>query len=188
MSSRAKATPDATATRALVLASTSVKAAAQHAAPAAKATSAVRMAKIRTVKPTPVRLLSGGNPQIAKADGDAPVRAYIAALSGWQRERAIALDALIVKTIPGVRKAVKWNSPFYGVEGNGWFIALHTFARFLRVTFFVGRSLRPLPPGPSKDPQARYLDLHEDDALDKAQFAKWLKQAAAKPGYLAPTR
>ncbi len=142
-------------------------------------------------KAKPVRLLSGGNPQIAKADGDAPVQAYIAALPGWKRERAQRLDALIVRTLPDVAKAVKWNSPFYGVEGSGWFLSFHTFTRYLKVTFFQGAHLRPLPPGPSKDKHARHLDIHEDDELDEAQFAKWVKQAAKLPGYLtaaAPAR
>lgn len=133
-----------------------------------------------------VVLLSGGNPQIAKADGDAPVQAYIAAMPGWKRTVGERLDALIVRTLPGVRKAVKWNSPFYGIEGQGWFLAFHTFTRYVKVTFFQGASLRPMPPGPSKDKNARYLDIHEGEALDEGQVASWLKQAAALPGFLAP--
>ena len=129
------------------------------------------------------KLLSGGNPQIAKGDGNAPVKAYIAALSGWQRDVAKRLDALIVRSVPGVTKAVKWNSPFYGVEGQGWFLAVHTFTRYLKVAFFRGASLRPLPPGPSKDKNTRYVDLHEGE-LDEAQMAKWVKQAAALPGWM----
>ena len=142
-------------------------------------------AKPRKAAPKPktkVRMLSGGNPQIAKADGDAPVQAYIAALPGWKRDLAKRLDALIVKSVPGVQKAVKWNSPFYGIEGQGWFLGVHTFTRYLKLAFFRGASLKPLPPGTSKDPNTRYLDVHEDDELDEAQLATWLKQAAAVPG------
>ncbi|MGD9881036.1 MAG: DUF1801 domain-containing protein [Reyranella sp.] len=133
-----------------------------------------------------VVLLSGGNPQIAKADGDAPVQAYIAAMPDWKRTVGERLDALIVRTLPGVRKAVKWNSPFYGIEGQGWFLAFHTFTRYVKVTFFQGAALRPMPPGPSKDKNTRYLDIHEGEGLDEAQLASWLKQAAALPGFLAP--
>jgi hypothetical protein len=133
-----------------------------------------------------VVLLSGGNPQIAKGDGDAPVQAYIAAMPGWKRDIGKRLDALIVRTVPNLRKAVKWNSPFYGVEGQGWFLGVHVFTRYVKVTFFRGASLRPLPPGPSKDKNTRYVDLHEGDALDEAQMANWVKQAAALPGFLAP--
>ncbi|MFY3742492.1 DUF1801 domain-containing protein [Anaeromyxobacter sp. Red801] len=126
-------------------------------------------------------LLSGGNPQIAKADGDAPVQAYLAALPGWKREVGQRLDALITRTVPGVRKAVKWNSPFYGVEGQGWFVGLHAFSKAIKVTFFKGTSLQPVPPGGTgKD--GRWIDVHEDD-LDEAQLAAWVKQAAAIPGW-----
>ncbi|HET6983926.1 MAG TPA: DUF1801 domain-containing protein [Myxococcaceae bacterium] len=125
--------------------------------------------------------LSGGNPQISKADGDAPVRAYIAAMPGWKREVGERLDALMARSVPGVRKAVKWNSPFYGLEGQGWFVSFHVFTRFVKVTFFRGTSLRPPPSGgTSKD--ARWIDIHEDD-LDEAQMATWVKQAAAIPGW-----
>ena len=137
----------------------------------------------RAAKP---KLLSGGNPQIAMADGDAPVQAYIAAMPGWKREIGKRLDGLIVRTLPRACKAVKWNSPFYGIEGQGWFLGLHVFTRYVKVTFFRGASLRPLPPGPSKDKNTRYLDIHEGDELDEAQFASWVKQAAALPGFLAP--
>ena len=137
----------------------------------------------RAAKP---KLLSGGNPQIAMADGDAPVQAYIAAMPGWKRDIGKRLDALIVRTLPRACKAVKWNSPFYGIEGQGWFLGLHVFTRYVKVTFFRGASLRPLPPGPSKDKNTRYLDIHEGDELDEAQFASWVKQAAALPGFLAP--
>ena len=133
----------------------------------------------------PVKLLSGGNPQIAKADGDAPVQAYLDALPGWKSDVGRRLDALIVRTVPHVRKAVKWNSPLYGIEGQGWFLGFHAFTRYIKVNFFYGASLRPIPPGPSKDKNARYLDIHEDDVLDEAQVAKWVKQAAALPGWAA---
>ena len=127
-------------------------------------------------------LLSGGNPQIAKAYGDAPVQAYIAAMPGWKRDVGRRLDALIMRTVPGVRKAVKWNSPFYGMEGEGWFLSFHCFTRYVKVAFFRGASLRPLPPGDSKSKNTRYLDIHEDDALDEAQLAAWVKQASQLPG------
>ena len=135
-------------------------------------------------KAGPVKLLAGGNPQVAKADGDAPVRAYIAAMPGWKRDLGKRLDALIVRNAPDVRKAVKWNSPFYGVEGRGWFLSFHVFARYVKVTFFRGASLRPVPPGASKQKEVRYLDLREDDELDEAQMAKWVTQAAALPGWI----
>jgi hypothetical protein len=133
-------------------------------------------------KTTKVVLLSGGNPQIAKADGDAPVQAFIAAMPGWKSAVGKRLDALIVRAVPVVRKAVKWNSPFYGIEGQGWFVSFHVFTRYVKVTFFYGRSLEPLPPGPSKDKNARYLDVYEGE-LDEAQFTSWVKQAAAIPGW-----
>jgi hypothetical protein len=136
-------------------------------------------AKRAAAKPT---LLAGGNPQIAKADGDAPVEAYIAAMPGWKRDVGRCLDALIAGAVPGVKKAVKWNSPFYGIEGKGWFLSFHCFTKYVKVTFFRGASLRPLPPGKSKHRQVRYLDIHEGDALDEAQLAAWVKQAAALPG------
>lgn len=127
-------------------------------------------------------LLSGGNPQIAKADGEGPVRAYIAAMPGWKRSVGRRLDALVARTVPGVRRAVKWNSPFYGIEGRGWFLAFHVFTRAVKVTFFHGSSLLPAPPGGTgKD--ARWIDVHEDD-LDEAQMARWVKQAAALPGWM----
>jgi len=133
-----------------------------------------------------VVLLSGGNPQIAKSDGDAPVQAYIAAMPGWKSEIGKRLDALIAQSVPNVRKAVKWNSPMYGIEGQGWFLGFHTFTRHVKVTFFRGASLRPVPPGPSKDKNTRYLDIHESDDLDETQLASWMKQAAALPGFLGP--
>jgi hypothetical protein len=129
------------------------------------------------------KLLSGGNPQIAKADGDAPVQAYIAAMPGWKRDIGRRLDAIIVSTVPGVRKAVKWNSPFYGVEGQGWFLSFHTFTNYVKVTFFSGRSLRPLPPGESRHKDVRHLDIHKEDPLDEAQIAAWIQQACRLPGW-----
>jgi hypothetical protein len=132
----------------------------------------------KTRKPV---LLSGGNPQIAKADGDKPVQAYIAAMPGWKRDVGRRLDALITRDVPNVRKAVRWNSPFYGIEGRGWFLSFHVFARYVKVSFFNGTSLRPVPPG-GKSNDARWVDVHEDD-LDEKQMAAWVKQAAALPGW-----
>src|SRR5947199_10455658 len=143
----------------------------RRAAKVAKKVAAERVAG----KPT---LLAGGNPQIAKADGDAPVQAYIAAMPGWKRDIGRRLDALIVRNVPHVRKGVRWNSPVYGIEGEGWFLGVHTFTNYVKVTFFRGTSLRPVPSGGTgKD--ARWIDIHEDD-LDEAQLAKWVKQAAAR--------
>jgi hypothetical protein len=136
----------------------------------------------KSVKAAKPALLSGGNPQIAKASGDAPVQAYIAAMPGWKSDVGRRLDALIVRTVPGVRKAVKWNSPFYGIEGQGWFFSYHCFTKYVKVAFFRGASLRPLPPGGSKQKDVRYLDIHEGDQLDEAQFAAWLKQASKLRG------
>jgi hypothetical protein len=129
-----------------------------------------------------VKLLSGGNPQIAKADGDAPVQAYIAAMPQWKRDIGKRLDALIVRSVPNVRKAVKWNSPFYGLEGQGWFLSFHVFTRYVKVTFFRGTSLRPIPPGGTGE-DARWIDIHERD-LNEAQMTKWVKQAAALRGWV----
>ena len=127
-------------------------------------------------------LLAGGNPQIAKADGDAPVQAYIAAMPGWKRDIGRRLDALIVRNVPHVRKGVRWNSPVYGIEGEGWFLGVHCFTNYVKVAFFRGTSLRPLPPGESKNKEVRYLDIHEDAKLDEAQLAAWVKQASQLPG------
>ncbi|MCM3880302.1 MAG: DUF1801 domain-containing protein [Vicinamibacterales bacterium] len=135
----------------------------------------------KIAKPT---LLAGGNPQIAKADGDAPVQAYIAAMPGWKRDVGRTLDALIVRTVPGVRKAVKWNSPFYGIDGQGWFLSFHCFTNYVKVAFFRGASLRPLPPGKSNHKEVRYLDIREEDGLDEAQMRTWIRQAAALPGWV----
>ena len=148
-------------------------------AKAAKMAAAKKSPAQAAGKPT---LLSGGNPQIAKADGDAPVQAYIAAMPGWKSDLGRRLDALIARTVPGVRKAVKWNSPFYGVEGQGWFLSYHCFTKYVKVAFFRGASLRPVPPGSSKHKDVRYLDIHEDDPLDEAQFTAWVKQASQLPG------
>ena len=127
-------------------------------------------------------LLAGGNPQIAKADGDAPVQAYIAAMPGWKSDVGHRLDALVVRTVSDVRKAVKWNSPFYGIEGQGWFLSFHCFTKYVKVAFFRGTSLRPVPPGKSKHEEVRYLDIHEDDEFDEGQFASWVEQASRLPG------
>jgi len=132
---------------------------------------------------TKPRLLSGGNPRIAKAEGNAPVQAYIAAMPDGKREVGRRIDAIVTRTVPGVRKAVKWNSPFYGVEGRGWFLSFHCFARYVKVGFFRGASLKPLPPGASKQKDVRYLDIHVEDELDEAQLAKWVKQASRLPGW-----
>ena len=161
------------------------KAAAKRvAAKAAKArkTAPKAASKPQSRKAAKPALLAGGNPQIAKADGDAPVQAYIAAMPGWKRDVGRRLDALIARTVPGVRKAVKWNSPLYGVEGQGWFLGLHCFTKYVKLAFFRGSSLRPVPPGASKSKDTRYLDIREDDEFDEAQIAAWVKQASLLPG------
>ena len=127
------------------------------------------------------KLLSGGNPQIPKGYGDAPVQAYIEAMPGWKRDLGRRIDALIVKTVPDVYKAVKWNSPFYGFENEGWFLNLHCFTKYVKVSFFRGSSLDPVPPGASKHPEVRYLDVYEG-AFDEAQFVDWVEQASKLPG------
>ena len=126
-------------------------------------------------------LLAGGNPQIAKADGDGPVQAYLSAIPGWKRDVARQLDGLITKTVPDVHKAVRWNSPMYGIKGQGWFASLHVFTKYVKVTFFKGTSLQPVPPGGGAK-EARWIDIHEND-LDESQLAKWIQQAAAIPGW-----
>jgi hypothetical protein len=128
-------------------------------------------------------LLAGDNPQIAKADGDAPVQAYIAAIPGWKQDVARRFDALVVRTVPGVRKAVKWNSPFYGVDGQSWFLSFHCFTKYIKVTFFRGESLRPRPLGESKHKDVRYLDLHEHEPIDEPLVTRWIQQAAQLPGW-----
>ncbi|MCE9526507.1 MAG: DUF1801 domain-containing protein [Planctomycetales bacterium] len=136
----------------------------------------------KRVAAKPVKLLSGGNPQISKAYGDAPVQAYIAAMPGWKREVGKRLDALIARSVPGVYKAVKWNTPFYGIEGEGWFLGFHCITKYIKVAFFRGTSLRPVPPVESKQKDVRYFHIHEGDQLDEAQFATWVKQASQLPG------
>jgi hypothetical protein len=148
-----------------------IQAAVAHNQPAAKPKKAVK-------------LLSGGNPQIAKADGDAPVQAYLEAVPGWKQDVGRRLDEIIVRTVPGVRKAIKWNTPFYGVVGQGFFLGFHCFTKYVKVSFFKGTSLKPIPPGESKQPEVRYLDIHEGDDFEVA-FTKWVKQAAKLPGWLA---
>jgi hypothetical protein len=139
----------------------------------------VKRAGSKGAKPA---LLAGGNPQIPKGYGDAPVQAYIAAMPGWKRDVGRRLDTLIVRTVPGVCKAVKWNSPFYGLEGQGWFLDFHCFTRYVKVAFFRGTSLRPVPPGESKHKHVRYLDIREDEQFDETQFVRWVKQASQLPG------
>jgi hypothetical protein len=144
----------------------------------AKVTAKAATPRKPAAKPT---LLSGGNPQIAKGYGDAPVQAYIAAMPGWKSDVGRRLDVLIARAVPGVRKAVKWNSPFYGVEDQVWFLSFHVFAKYIKVAFFRGASLRPVPPGASKQKDMRYLDIREGE-LDEARFADWVKQASKLPG------
>jgi hypothetical protein len=166
---------------------------ATRKAAAAKKVSAKAGRRRRAVAKSSVRkrgkaakpiLLAGGNPQIAKADGDTPVQAYIAALPGWKRDLGRRVDALIARTVPDVRKAVKWNSPFYGVEGQGWFLSFHSYTNYLKVAFFRGASLHPVPPGESGHKEVRYLDIREHDQLDDTQLASWIQQAAALPGWV----
>ena len=128
------------------------------------------------------RLLSGGNPQIPEADGDTPVQAYISAMPEWKSKIGRYLDQAVVETVPQVRKAVRWNSPFYGIEGNGWFLSFHCFTKYVKVTFLNGAKLDPMPPGESKQQEVRYLDIREDDIVDGRQFKRWIAQAAALPG------
>jgi hypothetical protein len=135
--------------------------------------------KRRAAKP---KLLSGGNPQIPKGYGDATMQAYIAAMPGWKRDIGRRLDALITRVVPGVRKAVKWNSPFYGMEDNVWFLNFHCYTNYVKVAFFRGTSLRPIPPGESKHKDVRYLDIREEDEIDEAQLTSWVKQASKLPG------
>ena len=143
------------------------------------------IAKTKSKKaPAKPKLLSGGNPQIAKGDGDVPVRAYIAAIPGWKREVGRRLDALITRAVPGVRKAVKWNSPFYGAGDKGWFLSFHMYNHYVKVAFFQGASLEPLPPGASKQENVRYVDIR-DGELDEVQMTKWVRQAAKLPGWMS---
>ena len=171
----------ATTTRSVAAKRTSAKPAGKTgAAKAIKPRKTATKPQARKVaKPT---LLAGGNPQIAKAYGDAPVQAYIAAMPGWKRDVRSRLDALIVRAVPGVQKAVKWNSPLYGMEGQGWFLGVHCYTKYIKVAFFRGASLRPVPPGESRTKDTRYLDIHEHDNIDETQFAAWVKQASELPG------
>jgi hypothetical protein len=139
-------------------------------------------AKSSARKSAKPKLLSGGNPQIAKADGDAPVQAFIAAMPGWKHDVGRRLDALIVRTVPNVRKAVRWNTPFYGIEGQGWFLGFHCITKYVKVAFPRGAALSPLPPGESKQKDVRYLDIYEDDQLDEELVASWIRQASELPG------
>lgn len=138
--------------------------------------------KAATKKPAKPKLLADGNPQIAKGDGDAPVQAYIAAIQGWKRDVCRRLDAIVTKAVPGVLKAVKWNSPFYGVAEKHWFLSFHCFANYVKVAFFKGAQLRPLPPGESTQKDVRYLDIREEDQFDEKQLAAWVRQASKLPG------
>jgi hypothetical protein len=146
-----------------------------------KSAKVAKKAAAKRVATRPV-LLSGGNPQIAKGYGEAPVQTYIAAMPGWKRDVGRRLDALITRTVPGVRKAIKYNSPLYGVEGESWFLGIHVFTKYIKVAFFRGASLSPVPPGASKQRHVRYLDIHEDDKFDEEQLAAWVKQASQLPG------
>jgi hypothetical protein len=139
--------------------------------------------KTRPVSQKPV-LLAGGNPQIAKGDGDAPVAAYIAAMPGWKSDVGRRLDDLVERAVPDVRKAVKWNSPFYGAEGGGWFMSFHCFTHYVKVAFFRGASLDPPPPGQSRQPEVRYLDIREHEAIDEMLFQDWVRQASRLPGMM----
>ncbi|WP_336357372.1 DUF1801 domain-containing protein [Stenotrophomonas muris] len=137
----------------------------------------------RTAPSTAPTLLSSGNPRIAKGEGDAPVQAYIAAMPDWKRPVGAQLDALIERAVPGVHKAVKWNSPMYAVApGEGWFLSFHCFTRYIKVAFYRGAVLKPMPPEPSRSADTRYLHIAQDGALDEAQFLDWVRQAAALPG------
>lgn len=149
-----------------------------------------RSARAESAKtPLAPSLLSGGNPQIPKGYGEAPVKAYLAAMPGWKRGVGRKLDAMISKCVPGVRKAVKWNSPLYGVgEGDVWFLSFHCFERYVKVAFFRGASLDPPPPGASKQREVRYLDVYEGwrdsngTQIDDAQLSAWITQASRLPG------
>lgn len=177
---------DAAAFKALVKAAVALNdSPAKKAKPATKAAPDAKGQKVERQKQENVVLLSGGNPQIAKADGDAPVQAYIAAMPGWKSDIGKLLDAIIVKNAPNVKKAVKWNSPFYGIEGQGWFLNFHVLTRYVKVTFFSGTSLQPPPTGCTpKTKDARWIDIYEDDELDETQMANWVRQAAKLPGWI----
>ncbi len=155
------------------------KAAAKQATKVSKSRAGAKPATRKNQEPV---LLSGGNPQIAKGYGDTPVQAYIAAMPDWKKGLGQWLDAVIERTVPGVQKAVKWNSPLYGKEGDGWFLSFHCFTKYVKVAFFRGTSLRPVPPGESKHKEVRYLDIYEDDPRDETQLSSWVKQASELPG------
>ena len=157
-----------------------------HSVPKSRGSTAVkkRPAKKSAKAARKPKLLSGGNPQIPKGDGDAPVQAYIAAMPGWKRDVGRRLDALIERIVPDVRKAVRWNSPFYGIEGQGWFLSYHCFTKYVKVVFFRGTALRPLPPVESKDPNTRYFHVHEGDEVDEERLASWIRQASELPGWV----
>ncbi|MGJ4788803.1 DUF1801 domain-containing protein [Leptospira koniambonensis] len=142
-------------------------------------TAAKKSSKLSKKEPI---LLSGGNPQIAKGYGDGPVQEYISAMPGWKKDIGLKLDEIIVRTIPYVYKAVKWNSPLYGIEGDGWFLGIHVFNKYVKVAFFRGSHLKPLPPGESKQKEVRYLDIKENEKIDEAQLSSWIKQASELPG------
>jgi len=129
------------------------------------------------------KLLAGGNPQIAKADGNEPVQAYIAAMPGWKSPVGCLLDRLIDRTVPEVSKAIRWNSPFYGVRGQGWFLSFHCCAKYVKVAFFKGSRLSPLPPVASKQQDVRYLHIHEAEHVNETQLSEWVRQASKLPGW-----
>jgi hypothetical protein len=160
------------------------KTTSKKTAPSASATKSAKAALKRqaTEDEKPVVLLSGGNPQIAKGYGDEPVQAYIAAMPDWKQGIGRRLDDIIVRTIPDVQKAVKWNTPFYGLDGKHWFLGFHCITKYVKVAFMQGASLDPMPPGTSKQKAVRYLDIYENDEIDEAQFADWVKQASLLPG------
>jgi hypothetical protein len=174
---------DAKAFKALILAAV-VENLKSKAPKAEQAKKSAAKGKSTTSDAKSVKLLSGGNPQIAKADGDATVQAFIAAMPGWKSDLGKRIDAVIVRTLPNVRKAVRWNSPFYGVEGKGWMLSFHVLTKYVKVTFFDGLSLKPIPPGGTeKSKEARWIDIYEKDEFDEARFANWVKQAAKLPGW-----
>ncbi|MDB5346607.1 MAG: hypothetical protein JWP89_4984 [Schlesneria sp.] len=157
------------------------KAVSKKVAAQEKATTTTAV-KRKAAAAKPVKLLSGGNPQIAKADGDAPVQTYIAAMPGWKGDIGRRLDAIIERTVPNVRKGVRWNTPFYGIDDDGWFLAFHCITKYIKVAFFRGTSLHPAPPVESKQKEVRYLHIYEDGQFDEAQFTAWVKQASLLPG------
>jgi hypothetical protein len=172
------------ATKSSIRSSAASKTRGKKAAAKRAGAKAAKPRKTEPGKPAKPKLLAGGNPQIAKGEGDAPVQAYIAAVPGWKQDLGRRLDALIARTVPDVRKAVKWNSPFYGREGEGWFLNFHCFTKYIKLAFFQGASLRPLPPGESKHKDVRYLDIREDDQIDEELLTSWIRQASRLPGWV----